>query len=1158
MSNIDLNTAPYYDDYDPSKRYSQVLAVPGRVAQARDLTQAQSIVKDIIKSIGDAFMKDGDIIEGCQINVSDDKTSVTISSGKIYIGGCVHEVDEQTIPITGEGVENICAEIDEQIITEVEDHSLRDPAIGFDNYNKAGSHRLKTTVRIVLNSNVGGLIATLIDGVLQVENESSEYSVLNQTLARRTFDESGSYIVKGLQVSMEEGEDADHYTAVVDAGKAYVMGYELTIPYPRRISVERSTTYDVVEAGNNVYLIGTTDYMLDEDLYVKDIISVSGSVAKTQTASITTGNDSVLLDEQNVTAISSVSSGSTIYAQGTDYELVRDGTRYYLQWRGVNFPESGVQFNIVFRYTKTFANNDYELVAVNGHHYLRWTTPGTASRHPINGTNFSIVYNQYLARKDVVYIDSTGFIGVVEGIPAEYGFESKPNSPINTLELAIIISPPNGSVASTSTSQKMIVTNIGLTRFTMQDIQYILDRVRTLEYDNATVNLETSAKSEYTENDKRGILADPFVDFSRCDLNYNKAPNGEVLNPYNVIFEAAVSFSDNIAYLSVVENCYDSVVNPAGTTARINNRLATLGILSESVVLEQPHASKTFLINPYDTFPSVPTISINPAVDTWIETTVVEVPVSLQDSTIVATTTETIRRRRSTALPYNYTTVSQDVTTTEVGATVRTYTNDSLIAESAVDYIRTRTITVKGKNFPPNLDNIRGYFDSRLVSLTPASGTSAGTAAGTVRSNINGELTATFTIPSGVRTGVREVKLQSDIDIDGWVNFASTTYQATGILKTIQRTIATVTTVLLSQHITETVTNYFDPLGQSFAFNRDTMITAVDIYFESKASNNTAITAEIRKTQNGTITSEVLAYSILRPNQITVSPNSSVATRFVFEDPVYCEAGVQYALVLRSSSNEYRVWVAEMGGTDMMTGGVIMKNAYVTGTLYSSSNNYAWTVHQSTDLKFRVVGCTYGNSAVVNFQPLTGVSLSAISLGAETIIPQGSSIVWEYSTDGSTFNPIEPYSQVKFNYEATTVYLRATLYKGTSTLTPVIALDSVNIVGTRFRTRGNYIMKNITNLDPYDEVQIVCETYVPNGTNLKFYNSVDDGATWDELEVVDSKTTNKNYGWTEYTYSFRYNSTHTQCRLRVAMSSNNVYTSPAIRKFRGIMTKVVH
>ena len=43
-------------------------------------------------------------------------------------------------------------------------------------------------------------------------------------LARRTYDESGSYIVRGLTVETKDHADPSKYYAVVSEGKAYVLG----------------------------------------------------------------------------------------------------------------------------------------------------------------------------------------------------------------------------------------------------------------------------------------------------------------------------------------------------------------------------------------------------------------------------------------------------------------------------------------------------------------------------------------------------------------------------------------------------------------------------------------------------------------------------------------------------------------------------------------------------------------------------------------------------------------------------------------------------------------------------------------------------------------------------------------------------------------------
>ena len=50
-------------------------------------------------------------------------------------------------------------------------------------------------------------LMTVSNGVVQAKVRHTEYSVLEETLARRTFDESGNYIVRGFDVDMREHLD---------------------------------------------------------------------------------------------------------------------------------------------------------------------------------------------------------------------------------------------------------------------------------------------------------------------------------------------------------------------------------------------------------------------------------------------------------------------------------------------------------------------------------------------------------------------------------------------------------------------------------------------------------------------------------------------------------------------------------------------------------------------------------------------------------------------------------------------------------------------------------------------------------------------------------------------------------------------------------------
>lgn len=61
----DLNIAPYFDDYDITKKYYRVLFKPGFAVQARELTQLQTTLQNQIEQFGENIYKEGSIIKGC-------------------------------------------------------------------------------------------------------------------------------------------------------------------------------------------------------------------------------------------------------------------------------------------------------------------------------------------------------------------------------------------------------------------------------------------------------------------------------------------------------------------------------------------------------------------------------------------------------------------------------------------------------------------------------------------------------------------------------------------------------------------------------------------------------------------------------------------------------------------------------------------------------------------------------------------------------------------------------------------------------------------------------------------------------------------------------------------------------------------------------------
>ena len=101
--------------------------------------------------------------------------------------------------------------ITEELITPETDASLTDNAQGSANYAAKGAHRLKINLRLT-GKNLGASddtdfveLMTLKRGEVQANKaELTQYSVIGDTLARRTFDESGDYTTRPFQFETRE------------------------------------------------------------------------------------------------------------------------------------------------------------------------------------------------------------------------------------------------------------------------------------------------------------------------------------------------------------------------------------------------------------------------------------------------------------------------------------------------------------------------------------------------------------------------------------------------------------------------------------------------------------------------------------------------------------------------------------------------------------------------------------------------------------------------------------------------------------------------------------------------------------------------------------------------------------------------------------------
>jgi hypothetical protein len=156
-----------------------------------------------------------------------------------------------------------------------------------------------------------------------------------------------------------------------------------------------------------------------------------------------------------------------------------------------------------------------------------------------------------------------------------------------------------------------------------------------------------------------------------------------------------------------------------------------------------------------------------------------------------------------------------------------------------------------------------------------------------------------------------------------------------------------------------------DPLAQTFFVQQrgGCFLTKVDIFFATKAAN-IPVTLEIREVVNGYPGNRVLPFSrvTLKPDQVSISATNvqlngaSVAsydtpTSFNFSSPVYVEDGKQYAIVLMADTQEYTVWISQMGERIPATDRVVSDQPNL-GFLFKSQNASVWAPDKTQDLMF--------------------------------------------------------------------------------------------------------------------------------------------------------------------------------------------------------------
>lgn len=213
----------------------------------------------------------------------------SISQGVVFSKGYFLAFPSQTVIVdkySQTPSATIGLQVAENFVTDLTDDSLLDNALGTSNENAPGAHRYQLEATLVSLEYKAGYddenFIPFLDvkaGVIETNEERSQYARIYDELAKRTFDESGDYYVRGFNVRTREhldtgvnegllfanaGGNSSLLSIDVEPGIAYVKGYEVNKLVTEHVVTDKAVTYNYVN--NQLVNARTGGYFLIKEV----------------------------------------------------------------------------------------------------------------------------------------------------------------------------------------------------------------------------------------------------------------------------------------------------------------------------------------------------------------------------------------------------------------------------------------------------------------------------------------------------------------------------------------------------------------------------------------------------------------------------------------------------------------------------------------------------------------------------------------------------------------------------------------------------------------------------------------------------------------------------------------------------------------------------
>ena len=569
----------YYDNFNASKNYEKILYRDGYTLQGAELNEAQSAAMHRLQGVADALFKDGDIIRDAGIIVNKETGEVRAQSGAVYLRGAVRGVPEATFTIPVAGTVAVGIRLTQRVVSELDDPTLYNPAIGSRGEGEPGAWRLQANAAWGFDGDNGDgefyVVYTVDDGELRAKEAPPTLDTFTQSIAKYDRDSTagGSYIVDGLTVLMA-GDDADgHQVYTVSEGRARVNGYGVDMPTSRRLTY--AAVPDLRRIDTEVHTADATSTQSGGQRItvahppLHDVEAVRITMRKT--VSVVHGSYSGAADALPDTAVVSIvecRQGDTVYTAGTDYKKNGDT----VDWSPTgNEPATGSTYSCTYECVVSAEPKGLD-------------ADGFRIEGAVNGSSILITYRQALPRLDRLAINQEGLFVWLQGVASE----NTPRSPSVPASLL-----PIATVGQTWRSTRTVLSD-GVRVVPFSEIETINRRIDAVQQEVARQRLEADVFTRES-GARAGIFVDPLLNDDMRDqgLSQTAAVVGGVLT---LPIEATATALPN-----------------AGAAPTPNP-------WTPSPLLAQPLRTGSMKVNPYMAFDPLPgSASLNPALDRWTE-----------------------------------------------------------------------------------------------------------------------------------------------------------------------------------------------------------------------------------------------------------------------------------------------------------------------------------------------------------------------------------------------------------------------------------------------------------------------------------------------------------------------------------------------------------